>query len=141
MVQERLFGQATELQNGLSYLLELLLAQGDEEAAEEVAILIKEYVALLKLFPYSACVGNFIIGMKKQDAARTVEALCAMGEALKRGWQMNAYPLYDRIETKGIDCEYFDWIFQDILKGLLEDDSGESDFLKADEGFLKMVDR
>lgn len=141
MVQERLFNQANQLQNTLSYLLENLLAQGHDEAAEEVAIIIKEYVGLLKLFPYSACVGDFVIGMKRKDAARTLAALRSMQGALKQGWKMNAVPLYDRIQTREIDDEYFDWIFQDILKGLIEDDSGESDFLKKDEVFLQLINR
>lgn len=100
LLERRVLGIATELQNLLLRLADLEQAAGDAAAARAVAEISSQATALLGLWSYNVHIAPFQAAVAERDAERTLPLLRALLAALFEPWETQDSPLYHRNADK-----------------------------------------
>ena len=146
ILEGKILGDINEVHIALIKLMTLVMDEGREEDAEEIAKIGQKTAEAYGLWGYNSILIPMELAVRQQDVRESVRYIREMIQAAKKPWTMPDIPLYRHISQQKKDDQRGDKTetehnMEKILPVLLKELKTDPryDFLRGDEEFQELI--
>lgn len=134
LLENTLFRRAGDVQQILLRLVQAELDEGNTDQAQKLADVTRDFVGLLHMHPYAACLAQLMPALKRQDEKESIHHIRAMQDALETQWTPGEGLLYAH---SGVKKSGHAAMPAGIIRELRE--SEEYAFLRENSEFIRLL--